>query len=535
MTISTETRKAGPFNGNGATTVFPFEFKVFGDGDVVVVVADLDGLEATLTPLTDYTVALNPDQNATPGGSITLAVALASGYKMTVTSAVPNLQPTDITNQGGFYPQVIEDALDRHTVQIQQLAEQLGRAFKVQITDTRSADDYRDDLLQSVVDANAAATSAGSAATNAANSATAASGSATLAEQFAESIALVSAIAKADKSAPCLVKTGASTISIRAGTTAYLASGVVGFIVDTPVTMPPLTAGEDYSVWVHPDGAASAVADPASAPAAAPVAGALKIGGFHYGLVAPGTTVAGGSFATTGAGMIWTQADVDKIAGINTWSIWDLRWRPAAPNPRGMALVGGQTWVDIYFCGTNHIANGTSRNNTDIASGTVLPRKPLAFGGNGTSTYSTLNWWEATEIARAHEKRLMWQQEFIDAAFGVTEAQSIGGAAATYPNTGRSAGYTSRYGIEQASGHHWTWGQDSSYRHDGAAWWAWQAVTGGRGSMNLYTPVANVRAIFGGARGVAAVSGSRCSSWGVSPWDSGWDLGVRAACDHLNL
>ena len=640
MTISTETRKAGPFNGNGATTVFPFEFKVFGDGDVVVVVADLDGLEATLTPLTDYTVALNPDQNATPGGSITLAVALASGYKMTVTSAVPNLQPTDITNQGGFYPQVIEDALDRHTVQIQQVAEQLGRAFKVQITDTRSADDYRDDLLQSVVDANAAATSAGSAATNAANSATAAaasqtaaagsasaaagsassastsesnaatsaasaagsasaaagsasaaagsasdanasassaassasaaatsegnastsaaaalasqtaaatsatnaansataaSGSATLAEQFAESIALVSAIAKADKSAPCLVKTGASTISIRAGTTAYLASGVVGFIVDTPVTMPPLTAGEDYSVWVHPDGAASAVADPASAPAAAPVAGALKIGGFHYGLVAPGTTVAGGSFATTGAGMIWTQTDVDKIAGINAWSIWDLRWRPAASNPRGMVLVGGQTWVDIYFCGTNHIANGTSRNNTDIASGTVLPRKPLAFGGNGTSTYSTLNWWEAAEIARAHEKRLMWQQEFVDAAFGVTEAQSIGGASATYPNTGRSAGYTSRYGIEQASGHHYTWGQDSSYRHDGTAGWAWQAVTGGRGSMYLYTPVANVRALFGGARDNAADSGSRCSAWNAAPWVSNWHIGVRAACDHLNL
>ena len=381
----------------------------------------------------------------------------------------------------------------------------------------------------------ASQTAAATSATNAANSATAASGSATLAEQFAESIALVSAIAKADKSAPCLVKTGASTISIRAGTTACLASGVVSFVVDTPVTMPTLTAGEDYSVWVLPNGTAQAVADPFSAPASAPAAGALKIGGFHYGLVAPGTTVAGGNFATTGAGMIWTQADVDKIAGINAWSIWDLRWRPAASNPRGMALVGGQTWVDIYFCGTNHITNGTSRNNTDIASGTVLPRKPLAFGGNGTSTYSTLNWWEATEIARAHEKRLLWQQEFIDAAFGVTEAQSIGGASATYPNTGRSAGYTSRYGIEQASGHHWTWGQDPSYRHDGTAGWAWQAVTGGRGSMHLYTPVANVRALFGGSRGDAAFSGSRCSSWIFFPWFSFWGIGVRAACDHLNL
>ena len=47
---------------------------------------------------------------------------------------MPNLQPTDITNNGGFYPRVIEDALDRHVAQIQQIDEKVDRALKVAVT-----------------------------------------------------------------------------------------------------------------------------------------------------------------------------------------------------------------------------------------------------------------------------------------------------------------------------------------------------------------------------------------------------------------
>lgn len=134
MTISTALRKAGPFTGNGVTTAFPFAFKVFAASDVAVTRADTLGAETALVLNSDFTVALNPDQDAAPGGTVTLAAPLATGHRLAVSSAVPNLQPTDITNNGGFYPRVIEDALDRHVVQIQQIAEEVGRALKVAVT-----------------------------------------------------------------------------------------------------------------------------------------------------------------------------------------------------------------------------------------------------------------------------------------------------------------------------------------------------------------------------------------------------------------
>lgn len=134
MTISTELRKAGPFTGNGVTTAFPFSFKVFAASDVAVTRADTLGAEAGLVLNTDFTVALNADQDAVPGGTVTLAAPLSTGYRLVVSSAVPNLQPTDITNNGGFYPRVIEDALDRHVAQIQQIDEKVDRALKVAVT-----------------------------------------------------------------------------------------------------------------------------------------------------------------------------------------------------------------------------------------------------------------------------------------------------------------------------------------------------------------------------------------------------------------
>ena len=137
MTINSTTRKAGPFIGNGGTTVFPFAFKVFTASDLLVVKLTVStGSESTLVLNSDYTVTLNLDQDSNPGGSITLlAGALATGYNLILTSDIADLQPTDLTNQGGFYPDVINDALDRATIQIQQLQEETDRSLKYPISD----------------------------------------------------------------------------------------------------------------------------------------------------------------------------------------------------------------------------------------------------------------------------------------------------------------------------------------------------------------------------------------------------------------
>ena len=64
-----------------------------------------------------------------------MAGALPSGYTLTITSTISNLQPTDLTNQGGFYPEVITDSLDRATIQIQQISDIGDRAIKVPLSD----------------------------------------------------------------------------------------------------------------------------------------------------------------------------------------------------------------------------------------------------------------------------------------------------------------------------------------------------------------------------------------------------------------
>ena len=136
MTISSTTRVAR-YTGNGTASTFPFTFKVFSAADLFVQrVTIADGTTTTLVLTTDYTVSLNGNQNTNPGGSITLvAGALASGYTLTITSDIDNVQPTDLTNQGGFYPEVITDSLDRATIQIQQVAATANNALHAPISD----------------------------------------------------------------------------------------------------------------------------------------------------------------------------------------------------------------------------------------------------------------------------------------------------------------------------------------------------------------------------------------------------------------
>ena len=135
MTISSSTRTVA-FTGNGLASVFAFAFKVFAATDLMVVVADTSGNQTTKILNTDYSVSLNADQNGSPGGSITLtAGALATGYTLVITTNVPNTQGTDLSNGGGFYPEVITTALDRLTVLVQQLQAQLNRALLIPIAD----------------------------------------------------------------------------------------------------------------------------------------------------------------------------------------------------------------------------------------------------------------------------------------------------------------------------------------------------------------------------------------------------------------
>ena len=151
MAISSETRRAGPFTGDGAQRDFPFAFKVFS-ADQVKVVVSVDGVESALDS-SAYAVTLESDQDGNPGGVVTLTAPLASGSVLAILSAVPMLQPMVLTNRGGFYPSTLNDSADRAVILSQQLSEKLDRAITVDATDMMSPSELKQKLLDAATDA----------------------------------------------------------------------------------------------------------------------------------------------------------------------------------------------------------------------------------------------------------------------------------------------------------------------------------------------------------------------------------------------
>ena len=222
----------------------------------------------------------------------------------------------------------------------------------------------------------------------------------------------------------------------------------------------------------------------------------------------------------------WLGGDV--TAAINVYSLWDIKFRPIAPDPRGKALVSNGFWADIYLTGVDAITNGSSKYGVAYADGASPPKIPASFGGNGSTAYATFNWWEANEMASSFGMRLPSQQEFMALAYGVTEASSEG---TERHNTGLYAAYTSRWGIMQATGCLWVWGAMRAGPYASAAWNPATGTTASRGSeYNAPNAV-----LFGGTWYNATNSGSRCSNWNNTAAASIGSIGSRLVCDHLQL
>ncbi|AWP74488.1 major tropism determinant [Bordetella bronchiseptica] len=325
------------------------------------------------------------------------------------------------------------------------------------------------------------------------------------------------AFIKADKSAVAFTRTGNATASIKAGTIVEVNGKLVQFTADTAITMPALTAGTDYAIYVCDDGTVRADSN-FSAPTGYTSTTARKVGGFHY---APGSNAA-------------AQAGGNTTAQINEYSLWDIKFRPAALDPRGMTLVAGAFWADIYLLGVNHLTDGTSKYNVTIADGSAPPKKSTKFGGDGSAAYSDGAWYNFAEVMTHHGKRLPNYNEFQALAFGTTEATSSGGT--DVPTTGVNGTgatsawniFTSKWGVVQASGCLWTWGNEFG-GVNGAS--EYTANTGGRGSVYAQ-PAA---ALFGGAWNYTSNSGSRAALWYYGPSFSDASIGARGVCDHLIL
>lgn len=147
MTITSETRKAGPYPGNGSNTEFTFAFKVFEDTDITVLFRDEDGDESELILDSDYSVELNEDQDNDPGGTVTYPISgdpLANDEKLAIIGGLEAIQETDLTNGGAYHAQVHEDRFDYLTILIQQLLEEMSRTLKVSVTSGLTPGDLED-------------------------------------------------------------------------------------------------------------------------------------------------------------------------------------------------------------------------------------------------------------------------------------------------------------------------------------------------------------------------------------------------------
>src|SRR6185295_11478963 len=128
MTLTNQSTKAVAL-GNNATTVWPYTFPIPSQASLVVTLVDVaSGNPTVLAPVSYSVTGLGSDI----GGTVTYPLSgspLTPATYIVIERFVAEVQETDLTNQGGAYPEDIEDALDYITMQILQVQDQINRAI----------------------------------------------------------------------------------------------------------------------------------------------------------------------------------------------------------------------------------------------------------------------------------------------------------------------------------------------------------------------------------------------------------------------
>lgn len=147
MTVPSTARRAGPFYGTGAAVNYPFTFKVFAKEDLEVTTAiTATGVETVEVLDSGYSVTLNVDQDATPGGYVRYAVggvdtALPATLSLVITGdGLDYEQTADLPQGGNFDPTVVENALDNLEMQIQNNRDAVARSLQLGVTTPSGVD-----------------------------------------------------------------------------------------------------------------------------------------------------------------------------------------------------------------------------------------------------------------------------------------------------------------------------------------------------------------------------------------------------------
>ena len=312
---------------------------------------------------------------------------------------------------------------------------------------------------------------------------------------------------KADKDSVAWTKTGNDTAETSQDLIVEVDDKVVNITSGTSITMPTLDVGTDYAIWVERDG--SLTADDSFS--VAPVAGARRVGGFHY---APG----GRATLDLNAG------DGGTTAQIMETSFYDLKWRPDVLDPRGLALVGdGSFWTGMYHMSANHLTGPVHKQGVDPCRDGNPPQNL-----NGSGNFPDASPANIIEALSFHGFRAPNFWEFQLLAFGVNEERSIGGSGPGLTGDVSDRGkdqQTSAWGVFDATGVLEHWGNDTILTTSDQT-----LPNPSRGGRFRYSDFAR----FGGAWFSDAIAGSRLAS-PVGATLSLPGVGSRGVCDHLIL
>lgn len=190
MTLPSNKAIMAPLPGNGVTKDFDFDFVCWDDDELEVWYKNAAGTSTLLT--SNYTVSLNADQDANPGGTVnypTTGSAISSSEYIIPKRAMPFTQTTlDVTNGQAFDAEVAELAIDRAAAERQEILETIDRSIVVD--PGQDIDNYLGDCQTAQTAAESAQTAAETAETNAETAETNAAASASAAAASAASLVL---------------------------------------------------------------------------------------------------------------------------------------------------------------------------------------------------------------------------------------------------------------------------------------------------------------------------------------------------------
>ena len=136
MTVSTQ-ENIVKYQGNPSTTVYQIPFRWLEDTDINIKKQLQDGTVEVLTYLTDYTLTGENDEH---GGYATFTVAPLETDTIVIQRIVPYTQETDYEENEIFPADSHEEALDKLTMEVQQLAEESSRSLKISVFSTVDLD-----------------------------------------------------------------------------------------------------------------------------------------------------------------------------------------------------------------------------------------------------------------------------------------------------------------------------------------------------------------------------------------------------------